>query len=92
MILAATHLTEFFSGAAALASLAVALFFLRYWRETRDRFFALFGLAFAAFGLNRFVLALLGGPSENRAALYLIRLVAFLLILIAIVEKNRETR
>lgn len=93
MIAASTaHLADFFSGGAATASLAIALFFVHYWRTTRDRFFALFALAFVAFGINRFVLALVASPSEDRPALYLIRLAAFLLILVAIVDKNRQTR
>ena len=83
---------EFISGAVALASLAVALFFLRFWRETGDRLFAIFSLAFVIFAANRIVLTALDETDEARTYVYVIRLVAFLLILIAILDKNRSAR
>ena len=78
---------NFLNGVAMAGSLGVGLFFLRMWRESRDRFFALFGLAFWILGLNW--LALLWGTSEHRHYVYALRLFAFLLILAAIADKNR---
>ena len=81
---------EFLSGIASAGSLGVGLFFLRLWRETRDRFFVLFGLAFWVLALNWFLLVWAQPPSEHRHYFYILRLVAFLLIIVAIVDKNRE--
>lgn len=76
----------------AMASLGVAAFFLRFWRQTRDRFFALLSLAFALLGLNWTVLAVYDPLMESRHLVYVIRLAAFVLIIAAIVEKNRGGR
>jgi len=77
-------------GANAMASLVVGLFFLRFWRDTRDRFFFFFATAFVVEGLNRVVLGLTNVPEETAPYFYLVRLFAFLLILAAIVDKNRK--
>jgi hypothetical protein len=75
-------------GAIALGFFVVALFFLRFWREGRDRFFLLFSLSFCVEGCNRVVLALSARPNEGTPVIYLVRLTAFLLILLAILDKN----
>jgi hypothetical protein len=80
---------EFLSGASVLAAAAIALFFLRFWRETGDRFFGFFALAFAVFAVNRLALVLLDPDDESRTWVYVARLAAFVLILVAIVDKNR---
>ena len=82
-------MTEFFLGATGFGCIVIALFFWRFWRTTGDRFFALFALAFATFAANRFVLALLEEENEHRTLAYVVRLAAFLLIVVAIVDKNR---
>ncbi len=79
----------FLNGVAMAASLGVGLFFLRMWRESRDRFFALFGLAFWILALNWLALLWASPAAEHRHYVYAIRLVAFALILAAIVDKNR---
>lgn len=79
-------------GAIAMASVIVALFFLRFWRNTRDRFFLFFAIAFGLEGINRVLLALNQGSSEHEPIYYVIRLLSFVLILIAIVDKNRARR
>jgi hypothetical protein len=79
----------FLSGASVLASVAIGLFFLTFWRRSRDRFFAIFALAFFVFGANRLILVVLDDANENATYVYLVRLAAFVLILFAIVEKNR---
>jgi hypothetical protein len=55
---------EFLAGASVLASAAVALFFLRFWRDTGDRLFLIFALAFAVFAVNRILLSALDDESE----------------------------
>lgn len=78
----------FLLGVIATTSVTAGVFFLRFWRETRDKFFLAFGAAFILEGLNRTVVLLLKHPNEGNPWHYLIRLVAFLLILIAIIQKN----
>ena len=84
-------LYDFLSGAVALGFAVCALIFLRFWRRTREALFLAFALAFLLLGVGQTVLALASIPTEERGSLYLVRLVAFLLILVAIYRKNRET-
>jgi hypothetical protein len=84
-------MSNFLSGAVMLACSAVALLFLRSWQRTSDRLFGLLALAFFLLAVERWVLALLSAEHQLRHLVYLIRLVAFLLILIAIVDKNRAS-
>ena len=80
------------AGAMIAAYAVAALFFLKFWRQSRDRLFAWFAGAFALLGVQRLALALLP-PSPSLAVWpYAMRLAAFLLILRAIVEKNRAGR
>lgn len=81
-------MSEFLQGATMLASVAVALFFLRFWRRTGDRFFAVFAAAFAVFAVNRLLLATLADDSEARTWVYAMRAAMFLMIAVAIVDKN----
>ena len=76
------------SGATVMACFVSALFFLRFWRTTRDRLFAIFGIAFWLLALN-WALSSLGGPLGPHAHLF--RFVAFVLIAIAVLDKNRRT-
>jgi hypothetical protein len=78
-------------GGVIIAGYATAgLFFLRFWRDTRDRLFAIFAAAFWLLCLQR-ILLVLGPPGENesRSYLYLVRLAAYVLILISVLDKNR---
>ena len=74
-------------GAIAMASFVAGLFFLRFWKSTKDRFFLFFAIAFGIEAVNRVLLAVVNF-SEDVPFLYLIRLIAFGLILFAIVDKN----
>ena len=80
----------FLWGATAAACFVAGLFFLRFWRASRDRFFVYFTVAFWMLGLNWVVLAAIGRSPEAVHPAYVIRLGAFLLILLAIVDKNRR--
>ena len=77
-------------GAVGMASGVTALFFLRFWRQTRDSFFLFFAGAFAIDALARFVLAELS--EETQPLVYGARLITFGLIIIAIIRKNRPGR
>lgn len=84
-------MNDFWMGAMAAASWAAALFFLKFWHETHDRLFAFFSFAFLLLGLTRLGRVVLSdAPVEGHTFLYWIRLAAFLLILIAIIDKNRR--
>ncbi len=85
-------LYDFLSGAVALGFFVCALFFLRFWRRTRDTLFLAFALAFVLMGIGQSVLALANIPTEERGSIYLFRLAAFAVIIFAIVRKNRESR
>jgi membrane-associated PAP2 superfamily phosphatase len=85
-------LYDFLSGAVALGFAACALFFLRFWRRTREELFLAFAIAFLLLGAGQTILALANIPTEERGALYLIRLAAFALILVAIYRKNQTAR
>jgi hypothetical protein len=76
-------------GAIAMATLVASLFFLRFWKDTRDRFFLFFAVAFFVEALNRVVLGLTAVSQEDEPFFYLGRLFAFGLIIAAIVDKNR---
>ncbi len=78
------------TGAVATLSLVAALFFLRFWTRTRDRFFLLFALAFAIDGLSRLVVAAIRLSDDTEPYSYLPRLVTFSLIIAAVVLKNRK--
>ena len=81
--------TAFLSGASCVAAAVIALFFLRFWRDTHDRLFLLFGLAFAVFAVNRLLLTLIDDDSEGATLVYVLRARAFAMIAAAIVDKNR---
>ncbi len=77
-------------GAIAAGYAVAGLFFLRFWRDTRDRLFALFALAFFTLAVNRVASGLLSPP--DRDSVYWVRFAAFAVILLAVVDKNRSGR
>lgn len=86
---------QFLHGAIMMAFAACGLLFLRFWRSTRDRLFLLFAIAFWILAANRVVLAWLahhGSVDEHRAMVYSVRLAAFIIILFAVIDKNRAVR
>ena len=83
---------DFLSGAVAAGFVVAGLFFLRFWRRTQDSLFLAFALAFWLLGLAQALLSLANVPVEERSWIYLFRLAAFALILIAVFRKNRGLR
>lgn len=79
----------FLSGCLMFAFFIAATFFARFWRRTGDRFFLIFTGAWLLLGVERLVLGMLDQPEQLNPGIYFIRLAAFLLIIIAIVDKNR---
>jgi hypothetical protein len=80
----------FLMGAAAMASWTASLFFLRFWRDSGDRLFAMFAASFLLLGLTRLGLAWWQDSNETQTYFYWLRFAAFLLILLAIIDKNRR--
>lgn len=77
----------FISGVLVMGYATAALYFASFWRRSRDRLFALFSWAFVILALQRVALAF-ATPVVAPEWLYGLRLVAFLLILGAVVTKN----
>lgn len=82
-------MTEFIAGAVATLACVAGLFFLRFWRTTRDRFFGFFAIAFFLMALQRAIMVLIPRATEHMGSVYGLRLLAFVVILVAIVDKNR---
>lgn len=78
----------FLIGVIVCASAVAGLFFVRFWRRTGDWLFLAFALAFFIEGANRLRFLFLEQPAEGTASIYLVRLLAYLLILGAIAYKN----
>ena len=82
---------KFLFGAIVMACLVAGLFFLKFWRKSHDRLFAIFAVAFWVLGANWLALAFTQ-RNEVQTALYVVRFLAFVLILIGIIDKNRAGR
>lgn len=80
----------FLHGLVGMGFAVAALFFVRYWRQTRDRLFVYFAVAFALMAVERAAVVFAQQRLENVAWLYVLRLVAFVIIASAIVDKNRR--
>lgn len=85
-----TTLHVFMTGASTMGFLIAAAYFFRFWRETKDRLFILFAIAFLGMALNRAFLVLFAVGREHQPYVYLVRLAAFVLIAWAVVDKNRR--
>lgn len=80
----------FLFGGLTVMSVFVGLFFLRYWRLQSDRFFIWFAVAFWSLGASWGVHLVYATSSETGPNVYVFRVVAFLLIIVGIVDKNRR--
>lgn len=83
-----TNLLTFLSGSVVACFAVCSLVFLSFWRQSRDDLFLAFALAFAFLGAGQATSALLDIPTEDRGYIYLFRLAAFGIILIAVGRKN----
>ena len=81
---------DFLGGAIAMGFAIAALFFLKFWRRTREALFIAFAGSFMLLAVTQGLLTLSGIPTEERSWLYLLRLMAFLLILAALWLQNRR--
>jgi hypothetical protein len=81
-------LLDFLAGAVTLGYLVASGFFVRFWRKTGERLFLAFGIAFACLALNQAAATYLEAGDERTVYAYALRVVGFILILAAIVDKN----
>jgi peptidoglycan/LPS O-acetylase OafA/YrhL len=79
---------EFFSGAVTMGYLVASGFFMRFWRKTADRLFLAFAVGFVLLAANQALALWLGAADERLGYTYLLRVLCFVLILAAIIDKN----
>lgn len=80
----------FLAGAVTMGFCTAALFFLRFWKRTRDGLFLAFATAFLLLGVNQALVVLARVPVEDRSPLFLFRLAAFAIIIWAVFQKSRR--
>jgi len=80
----------FLLGVIVTGSVTAGAFFLKFWLQTRDTLFLAFAASFLIEAGNRLAFLWLDNPEQGSPAIYLVRLVSYLLILVAIVNKNRR--
>jgi hypothetical protein len=85
-------MVEFLSGAVTLAYVVAATYFMHFWQRTSDRLFLAFAIAFALLALNQLTVFVLGVEDERYNYAYILRVLGFVLILFAIVDKNILSR
>lgn len=85
-------MTLFLWGGCAIASAVIALFFWKFYKRARDRLLAMFSLAFASLAVHWVGLAVAQPQEDTRHWFYVLRLAAFLLIIAAVVDKNRARK
>lgn len=78
----------FLLGFIAACSLFAALFFLRFWRSSRDFLFLAFAIFFVVQGFRDSAVLGLEHPNEGNFWLFLVRLISVLGLLAAILWKN----
>jgi hypothetical protein len=82
---------DFIGGALTVGFWVASLFFFKFWRKTHDRLFAIFALAFCMMGANRVLITLVKTDEARFPFFYVVRLIAYVLIIYAIVDKNRTS-
>lgn len=83
---------EMLSGALLFSYFIAGIHFSRFWRRTGDRLFLHFAIAFWLFALNQLASSIPPVADETGGYEYLLRVLGFILILVAIVEKNFAAR
>ena len=79
---------DFLAGALTLAYIIASVYFVHFWRRTSERLFLAFAVAFALLALNQVTVFALGVGDERYNYAYVLRVLGFVLILVAIVDKN----
>ncbi len=76
---------------AATAAWINGVFFWRFWRESRDQLFAMFAITFWLLAASWAILAVFNPTGESLPYVYALRLLAFLVLIGGIVQKNRQS-
>ena len=79
---------DFLAGSVCMGFAVAALFFWRYWNKSGDRLFFALALAFALLTINQGLAAWFGHTDERSVYAYLLRILGFVFILAAIIDKN----
>lgn len=85
-------MSGFLYGAIAMASAVAGLVFLRFYRRTHDRFFLYFVASFWLEAIGRWCTAMWHLSDDSSVPIYVLRIIAYGLILAAIVDKNLARR
>jgi len=85
-------MNEMFVGAVVMAFAVAGLFFFRFWRKTGDRLFALFAVSFFVSAVNRIAIVVAEKQGYPGDYFYWVRFLAFAIILVAILDKNRAIK
>jgi hypothetical protein len=83
-------INQFLYGAVMMASFFNGLFFLKFWRKTGDRFFSMFAAAFILMAVERWMFLFIKTANETNTWVFVARLIAFGLIIWAVIDKNRK--
>jgi hypothetical protein len=83
---------QFTGGAITMGELVLGIFFLKFWRRTQDSLFLMFAWAFWLLAANGIAYIAASSANEETTWTFLLRLAAFVLIIVAIVRKNMETK
>ena len=83
---------QFLRGGLVVACFVAGLFFLHYYRQTRDRIFVFFVVAFWSLAAHWVGLAIANPELESRHYIFLFRLLAFVALIVGILDKNRRSR
>ena len=82
--------TVVMQGMCAATAMAIGFFFWTFWQDSRDRLFLYFAIAFWLMSPGWILLGLLSPAAESGPYVYTLRLLAFLLVIAAIIDKNRS--
>ena len=83
-------LTLVTGGAIIMGYAVAAVFFLKFWRRTGDSLFLAYAAAFLLMATTPLLTTFLEVPREEQSPFYLLRLLAFLIIIVAIIGKSRR--
>jgi len=84
-------LNNFIHGGVMVFAAVAALFFYKFWSKTKDRLFGFFAFSFVLFSVERILLLLIDPTNEAQPFIYSFRLMAFLIIIWGVIDKNRKT-
>ncbi|HEU4503603.1 MAG TPA: DUF5985 family protein [Nitrospira sp.] len=87
-----TPLTHVLLGAVIMGDVIAALFFVRFWKLTDDRFFLFFAASFIAIAVSRVVVDENLPPIGYEPFGYMIRILSYLFIIAGILYKNTSVR